>query len=330
MRAILPVASVDTAGLPPAERFDFWQDLVARESVPARISSAHTLDFTASARVVELGVVRLAVWQYPSLELHRTSRMIRSTDPELYQLALPLSGHGGVSQGRRAGPLGPSGFALIDTARPHGSTHRPDGPGDALLRTITALVPRAALPLPAHRLDALLAAEIPATTGMGLLLAQILRQVATHPEQYAPADAPHLDRAVLDLLTGALASRLDLEPALPAEVRATGLRTGVEAFVQRHLADPELTPAAVAEAYHVSLRSLHRSFEGTGTTIAALIRTRRLERCFRDLTDPRLAHLTVHEVAARCGFRDRAHFSRAFRTAYGLSPREHRERAGRD
>ncbi|SCF02878.1 AraC-type DNA-binding protein [Micromonospora purpureochromogenes] len=323
------MASVDTGWLPPAERFDFWQDLVARESVPARISSDHAADFTASARVVDLGVVRLGVWRYPSLELHRTRRMIRSTDPELYQLALPLSGHGAVSQQRRQSPLAPSGFAFVDTVRPHGSSHRTDGTAAGPLRTLTALVPHAALPLPAHRIEELLAAELPAGSGMGLLLARFLRQVADHPEQYAPTDAAHLDQVALALIAGTLAGRLDDEHALPMDVRVTGLRTRIEAFVQRHLADPELTPAAVAAAHHLSLRSLHRLFEGTGTTVAGLIRARRLESCRRDLADSRLGGLSVHEVAARCGFRDRAHFSRAFRARYGVSPREHREWAAR-
>ncbi|MEH1057755.1 helix-turn-helix domain-containing protein [Micromonospora sp. CPCC 206171] len=323
------MASVDTAWLPPAERFDFWQELVARESVPARISSAHAADFIASARVVDLGVVRLGEWRYPSLELDRTRRMIRSTDPELYQLALPLSGHGAMSQQRRSAPLAPSGFNLVDTVRPHGSSHQTEGASAGPLRTLTALVPHAALPLPAHRIEELLAAELPAGSGMGLLLARFLRQVVDHPEQYAPADAAHLDQVALALIAGTLAGRLDDARALPVDVRVTGLRTRIEAFVQRHLADPELTPAAVAAAHHLSLRSLHRLFEGTGTTVAGLIRARRLERCRRDLADPRLGGLPVHEVAARCGFRDRAHFSRAFRARYGMSPREHRERAAR-
>ncbi|MFC0003329.1 AraC-like ligand-binding domain-containing protein [Micromonospora siamensis] len=321
------MASVDTGWLPAAERFDFWQDLVARESGPARITSEHADDFAASARAVDLGVVRLGAWHYPSLTLTRTPRMIRSSDPELYQLALPLSGHGVMSQERRAGPLGPAGFALIDTVRPHGSTHRPDGGERAPVHTVTALVPHDALPPPARRMDALLAAAIPADTGMAVLLATFLRQVVEHPEQYAASDAARLDRIALDLIAGTLAHRLDVEGELPAEVRITGLRSRVEAFVRRHLADPELTPTTVAAAHHLSVRSLHRLFAGTGTTVAALIRTGRLERCHRDLTDPRLAHLPVHRIGARWGLRDPAHFSRAFRTAYGISPREHRERA---
>ncbi|MFG2055780.1 AraC family transcriptional regulator [Micromonospora sp. NPDC048930] len=320
------MASVDTAGLAPAERFDFWQNLVARESAAARIDSAHAHDFTASARAIDLGVVRLGVWRYPSLEFTRTARMINSADPDLYQLALPLSGHGVVWQGRRSGALDPSCFALVDTVQPHGSHHRPDGTGGGPVATLTALVPHDALPLPARRADALLAAAIPADRGMGALLAGFLRQIVAHPEQYAAADAPQLDRIALDLIAGTLARRLDVERELPVEVRATGLRARVEAFVRQHLGDPALTPAAVAEAHHVSLRSLHRLFEGTGTTVGGLIRTVRLDRCFRDLADPRLGHLTVHQIARRCGFPDPAHFSRAFRAAYGLSPSEHRAR----
>ncbi|MCW3819002.1 helix-turn-helix domain-containing protein [Micromonospora sp. DR5-3] len=323
---ILAVASVDTAWLPPAERFDFWLDLVARESVAARISSAYVDNFTASARAVDLGVVRLGRWRYPPLELSRMPGMIRSSDPELFHLALPLSGHGVVWQQRRAGPLGPAGFTLIDTLRPHGSQHALDPATAAPVETLTVLLPYQALPLSARRVEALLAADIPADRGMGALLAAFLRRIVAQPEEYAADDAPQLGRIALDLISGTLAGRLDVERELPVEVQETGLRARVEVFVRRHLSDPALTPATVAAAHHMSLRSLHRLFEGTGTTVGAMIRTERLAGCFRDLADPRLRHLAVHQVAARWGFRDRAHFSRAFRSAYGLSPREHRER----
>ncbi|MDO3704591.1 helix-turn-helix domain-containing protein [Micromonospora sp. C28SCA-DRY-2] len=327
MTGILGTASIDTAMLPAAERFDFWQELVARESAPARVDSPHAHDFTASARVVDLGTVKLSSWRYPSLDMRRTARHIRRSDPEMYHLALPLSGHGAMIQDRRETRLGPHGFAFVHTGRPHGSWHRPDGPTAGPLSTVTALVPPAALPIPARRADRLLAAEIPAGAGMGLLLAQFIRQVVGHPEQYAPADAVRLDTVALDLVAGTLAQRLDIEETLPTEVRATGLRAGVEAFVERHLGDPELRPATVATAHHVSLRTLHRLFEDADTTVAALIRNRRLARCHRDLADERLRGLSVRTVAARWGFRDSAHFSRVFRARYGFSPQEHRDRS---
>ncbi|SBT44853.1 AraC-like ligand-binding domain-containing protein [Micromonospora auratinigra] len=323
------MASVDTGWLPPAERFGFWQDLVARQSAAARIRSAHAADFAASARAVDLGAVRLGVWRYPSLEFTRAAPMINSTDPELYQLALPLSGRGVMTQQRREGRLDPSAFALVDTVRPHESRHGPDGTTPGTVQTLTVLVPHHALPVPAHRLAALCAVGIPAGTGMGALLAAFLRRIMAHPEQYAAADAPQLDRIALDLIAGTLAGQLDAVRDLPVDVRVTGLRARVTAFVREHLTDPELSPATVAAAHHLSLRSLHRLFEGTGATVGGLIRSGRLDRAARELADPQLRQLSVAQVGARCGFAHPAHFSRAFRAAYGVSPGEHRERAGR-
>jgi AraC-like DNA-binding protein len=325
---ILTVASVDTTHLLPAARFDFWHDLVARDSAPARISSPHAADFTALARIVDLGRVKLSVWQYPSLDMRRTAGMISSTDPESYQLALPLSGVGVMSQERRTGPLDPGSFSFIDTARPHGSSHRTDPSSRQPLRTLTALVPRTALPIPAARLAGPRAAQIPADRGMGLLLAQFVRHVVEHPEQYDAADAARLDAVALDLIAGTVAGWVDAEDTLPVDVRAGGVRARVEAFIRHNLDDPALTPATVAAAHHLSVRALHRLFEGAPTTVAALIRTLRLQRCARDLADQRLRHLSIRDIGRRRGFGDPAHFSRAFRAAYGLSPGEHRARSG--
>jgi hypothetical protein len=64
-------------------------------------------------------------------------------------------------------------------------------------------------------------------------------------------------------------------------------------------------------------------------TVAAWIRSRRLDRCRRDLADPGLWARPVSAIGARWGFPDGAHFSRVFRAAYGIPPREYRRRAAR-
>jgi AraC-like DNA-binding protein len=43
---------------------------------------------------------------------------------------------------------------------------------------------------------------------------------------------------------------------------------------------------------------------------------------------PALADTPIHVVAARWGFPRAAEFTRAFRSAYGISPSEHRRGAG--
>ncbi|WP_265565499.1 helix-turn-helix domain-containing protein [Streptomyces hygroscopicus] len=55
-------------------------------------------------------------------------------------------------------------------------------------------------------------------------------------------------------------------------------------------------------------------------TVGGWIRRRRLGKCRRELGRPHRARPTVAAVAQRWGFVSPAHFSRAFRAAYG-SPR---------
>jgi AraC-like DNA-binding protein len=90
------------------------------------------------------------------------------------------------------------------------------------------------------------------------------------------------------------------------------------------LADPDLSPASIAAAHHISVRSLHRLFQDHEETVAAWIRERRLERCRRDLADPRLSDHPAHAIGRKWGFADPAHFSRAFRATHGLSPSAYR------
>ncbi|WP_196443753.1 helix-turn-helix domain-containing protein [Planomonospora sp. ID67723] len=126
------------------------------------------------------------------------------------------------------------------------------------------------------------------------------------------------------MLTAALAGALDAHSAVPPHRRRRALAAEVHAFILTNLGDAHLSPDAIAAAHHISLRYLHRLFHDDGHTVAGWIRQRRLQRCRRDLADPRLAAHTISSIAARWGFTSPAHFSQAFRSAYGLSPRQFR------
>lgn len=322
---MLPTETVDTGHLPPADRWPFWLDIAARAAAPVEVSSEHAADFRATARFVDLGDVRLARFRYQSLSGRRTPRLIRRDDSDVYQLALPLTGSSRISALRRHTVVGNADFTLLDYQRPHQVVHiGPDG-GRTPASSVTAVVSRALLPLPGRTLDRLVAARLPGAEGMGALLAHHLQHITRHPEQYAAVEAPRLAGVTLDLISSLLARQLDAEAALPVDVRQQALLTEVRAFVDRHLGDASLTPQAVADAHHISLRSLHRLFSGEDETVARFIRRRRLERCRRDLADPRLRNRAVQAIGWRWGFTDKAHFSRAFRDAYGMSPQSYRE-----
>ncbi len=210
-------------------------------------------------------------------------------------------------------------------SRPHDLGHHANEPERDQATSIVTMIPHAALPLPPQRMAALYGGRMSGSEGIGALLAQFLLQVTGHPEQYHAADASRLGAVGLDLATTMLGRHLVAEDAVPTEVRRRALLTQVQSYIHRHLGDAALDPHVVADAHHISVRSLHRLFEAEDATVASYIRDLRLARCRRDLTDPALRNQPVQTVAARWGFPDKAHFSRAFKAAYGTTPQDHRD-----
>ncbi|MCC5884675.1 MAG: GlxA family transcriptional regulator [Halomonas sp.] len=97
------------------------------------------------------------------------------------------------------------------------------------------------------------------------------------------------------------------------------------AVLEQHLGEP-ITMEALAERVGTSRRNLERRFRETlGVGPQKFARDLRLRYGLW------LLHYTgksVTEIGERCGFADTAHFSRHFRTAFGMPPSEMRKRAG--
>jgi AraC-like DNA-binding protein len=320
----LRAESLDTTLVPPADRWQFWVDMADRVSAPIAFTSVHAADFRGRAELVDLGGIELTRFRYQSLVGRRTPRLIRQADPEVYQIALTLAGSSAISARRRDTAMRHGDFTLIDWGRPHDIRHASSRDGREPAASVTAVIPRALLPLHPDRVDRLSAARMPGATGPGALLAQHLNQITQHPDQFRAADAPQLADITLSLVSTLLARHLDVEDQLPADVRQWTMVARVRDFVERHLDDPTLSPQLVADAHHISIRTLHRLFQTEEDTVAGLIRRRRLERCRRDLVDPLLRDQAVQLIARRWGLTDKAQFSRAFKTAYGVGPQAYR------
>jgi AraC-like DNA-binding protein len=308
--------------LPVGDRFEWWRDLTSRTLMPTVITSEHADDFRASLRLLELGATQASVLSYPSLRSRRTPALVRRSDPELYHLFLTLRGGQSISQGGRDASVGAGDLLLYDSSHPTDAQAFPEDGG--AVEGIIVNVPRAALPLPTEKVDRLLATPLPGDAGMGVLLSQFLTHLAAESAAVGPQDAVRLGTVTLDLVTAFLAQHLDATDTVPPERRQQALMVGIHSFIERNLGDPQLSPAAVAAAHHISVRYLHRLYQGQGTTIADGIRRSRLQRIHRDLADPRLNALSISSIAARWGFPEPTSFSRAFKTLYGVTPRDHR------
>jgi AraC-like DNA-binding protein len=253
----------------------------------------------------------------------RTPQLISQADPDMLKMVLVRGGNPCVvSQNGKQALLSAAEFAIYDTRQPYEVVCGTDIQRPVQLMTF--MFPPSLLPLSRSRVAELAAVRFRASVGLGDLTAQFLLQLARNVDHYSPAEAARLSTVALEVLATRLAHDLDIRDWGTPESRRHALLSTIQAFIQQHLGDPALSPAAIAAAHHMSLRSLHQLFHDEGLTVAGWIRRRRLESCRRDLSDPALAVRPVAAIAARWGFSSPADFSRAFRAVHGLPPAEYR------
>jgi len=164
-----------------------------------------------------------------------------------------------------------------------------------------------------------------APNGFGELFVRMLEVAARHLDMLSDAEWSAAAQGLADLLPTLMRqvpAASDLNPGTAS--KAATLQRLCQA-IERRLDDPDLTPAKVAAAEGISERYLQKLFGGTGSSFTHYLRERRLQRTCADLANPAEAHHSISEIAFRAGFNDSAHFSRAFRHRFGVSPREYRQ-----
>jgi AraC-like DNA-binding protein len=130
---------------------------------------------------------------------------------------------------------------------------------------------------------------------------------------------------LLDLIAVALPRSGDMETPKVSSAKSLALLK-LRAAIESQLSDPALDPDAVAAAAGISVRYANILLAHEGSSIMRLVLERRLERCRASMKDPKQMHRTLSEIAFGWGFSDMTHFSRRFKTAYGVLPSDYRRR----
>lgn len=187
--------------------------------------------------------------------------------------------------------------------------------------------------IPRRQIDALIAPGWQrqgihcAQPGLGNLITQYARVLMEEMGRLNPAEAGVALDNLCRLL--ALLAHARSEQADPANRAINAARlVQIRRHIERHLADPTLTPASVAATHHMSLRSLHLLFEPTGVSFARYVLRRRLQECHAMLASLAHAHRSVTDIALAWGFNSLTTFYSAFQREFGMAPGDVRRAAG--
>lgn len=295
------------------DSFGAWKSIVSSAFVPLHSEPVRAGSFAGSIAGNQFGSVGVMEVEATAHAVRRTEDLLAVGDQPHFKLNLQLRGHGMLLQDGRETLLRPGELAIYDTQRPYTLAF------EETFKTLVLMFPQHQLGLPVDQVGQMTATAIGTEHPLGRAITPFLGQLACLLPQLRGPVGDRLAANAVDLVGTMLAAELHEQGELAVEGHHRQIRS-IQAYIDEHLADPELCPGSIAVSQFVSLRSLHKIFADSGHTVSEWIRTRRLEQCGRDLSDPLQRQVPVGAVGARWGFPDAAHFSRVFRTAYGISP----------
>lgn len=312
----LPSTLFTTAPLAGEARFEAWRSSISVVFDVAPLAREHIDGFQATVQATHLGSLLVGDLHFAGQQFLRSQARVAHDSLDHYLVQWYRSG-GFVGQrdGGTDFEVRPGDIAILDLGRTLHTFARAS-------HVMTLIVPRDLLheALGVRHSD-LHGTVLKAGTALGGLLGDHLLSLQHRLPAISLDDAAAVARASVQMLAACVQPNLrTLEEARGAIEGVTLAR--IQHFINRNLG-ADLSADALCQVFGISRSALYRLFEPLGG-VAHHVQQRRLLRTYQALSNPANRHLRVSEVAARAGFASNAHFSRAFRAAFGVAPSEAR------
>lgn len=304
--------TVSTAGVAPRKRVEFWNAAVSGSIREAVADPVDPVTFGGVLRRFDLGAVRFAQISGGASEV----TCPRSSQGN-FLLQLVLSGAIECQYDRTRRFVTEGDFWLHDvSARSRLLLRKPAS-------ILTLRIPRQTMLQYMACPEAVSSVVISSQSATGGFVSRFLREFwsSCDNEQFSDS-APRFVHITLQMITSAFTD-------LPeARVDGTCLtarhRVRIQNYIEAHITEPDLTPRSIATALGMTPGYLHRLFSGgsEGESLARYILSRRLDECYRALSDRMQAGRSVTAIAMAYGFNSLQHFSKVFRERYGMTPRD--------
>lgn len=311
----MTVWAFTTEAYPEHRRFQAWAEALNSLSLLLkRMDEEIDLHGLACSATSPLGIVFARISSGPA-EL-----ALRPDDKNgALWLALSLDGVGTLRKGA-------SEFVV----RPGDIFYGPFDPAVALVfaspfRMLFIRMPRVAIGTRLLAPSSLEVGYVPSQRGIGKVLGGMLAAVAGSIEQLSAEDLRPIELAVAEFMVTLLLNQISDERLSGGTSTQDAILHRICQQIESRLHEPDLTFADIATAEGLSTRYLQKLFTAAGESFSSYLKQRRLERSRSDLVNPLYSHLSITDICFRWGFNDGAHFSRAFRARFGISPRGYRQ-----
>ncbi|MDO9503051.1 helix-turn-helix domain-containing protein [Falsiroseomonas sp.] len=297
-----------TRNLPARLQFDAWRDTNARlvDYVSPEILPE---SYEVSATTFFFGGLALLAAETPAGTYRRSATNLRRDGIDLLSFSLATHGHRLYRTQDQTHVMRPGQLVLHSLAQPFEAARTRSG-------WLHLYLTREDLP----------AAVVPLVSGCqvldtpsGLLLRDYLLLLADELPRMTVADGQRLADATRAMIALAIAEGPARQEAAAAPLAAVQLAR-LRNLIRANLGSARLGPMRLCREAGIARSQLYRLFEPLGG-VAQFIQGERLNAVYRALTDPDDTR-SICEIAAASGLFDASSFSRMFRRAFGISPRE--------
>jgi len=302
-----PLVEMTSTSLAKHERFAYWAEVVTKKFVPLECDSPDRANFHGGIRHRQIGLIGISDVRASAMRVRRTRATISDAPRDDLIVVLHVDGTCHAGQKATTLQLSSGDGAIVSTS-------------DCYFFEFPDQFRQIVLKLPKHllaeeRIGPAWQRSISLTSGPARLLSKLAQSSLDDSTAFSIDEELGIERAFVELLRPA---------ATIVRGAAADRYSDACQFIRRHLADPNLKPAAIASELKMSTRNLARLFASRGTTVERAIWSARLAAARRDLLDPRLSDHSVTAIAFSWAFSDAAHFSRSFSRAYGRPPSVYR------
>ncbi|MDR3464786.1 MAG: AraC family transcriptional regulator [Xanthobacteraceae bacterium] len=305
----IPAVRFDTDLMPNSQAFDIWQTILDEfyEVVPAR--SAGQGNFAAALDMWNIDGLTLTHGSFTPQRFVRTARRARRDGLDNYTFLMHSRGKWRADAAGRPMESAEGSVCVVDFARPLVSEV-------TLNDSITLSLPRELLDgvLPPRNLHGMVL-----NGPQGGLLRDFLLSLTRRLPDLGAGQAPFIAAACRDLLAACLSPSPAMAERAQPQLDALSMRRARQ-IIDENMHRPDFGAEDLRLALGVSRATLYRMFRRL-RGVSEHIRARRLAHAHALLVKSN-GWGRISEVARLCGFTSDAHFSRAFRDAYGYTPRD--------